>query len=40
MKLLQDGKKFLYEMGQWLRNRYGDFLGDTYHPDVSFLTNN
>lgn len=31
----QDGKRELFETGQWLRTRYGNFLGDTYHPDVS-----
>ncbi|XP_055310683.1 prostatic acid phosphatase-like [Sitodiplosis mosellana] len=30
----KDGKRFLYEMGQWLRSRYGNFLGNTYQPDA------
>lgn len=36
IKLFQEGKQFLYEMGEWLRARYGNFLGTTYHPDVGF----
>lgn len=34
---LQDGKKKLYETGQWLRQRYGNYLGKEYTPDVSLL---
>ncbi|XP_031620487.1 prostatic acid phosphatase-like isoform X2 [Contarinia nasturtii] len=28
------GKQDLYETGQWLRSRYGNFLGSTYQPDA------
>lgn len=34
----QNGKKFMYETGQWLRKRYDDFLGKNYVPDVSFFS--
>lgn len=37
---IQDGKRFLFEMGQWLRSRYGNFLGNTYHPDVCLIFKN
>ncbi len=30
----QDGKKYMYESGQWLKDRYGRFLGPLYQPDV------
>lgn len=33
--LTNDGKKYMYETGEWLKQRYGRFLGDLYVPDVS-----
>lgn len=33
-QLTLKGKRDQYEQGQWMRRRYGNFLGDKYHPDV------
>lgn len=33
-QLTLEGKRDQYEQGQWMRRRYGSFLGDLYHPDV------
>jgi len=32
-QLTNEGKRGLYETGQWLHARYNNFLGDTYHSD-------
>uniref|UniRef100_A0A1B0EX28 Uncharacterized protein n=1 Tax=Phlebotomus papatasi TaxID=29031 RepID=A0A1B0EX28_PHLPP len=33
-QLTNPGKKYLFEMGEYLHRRYGDFLGKYYQPDV------
>lgn len=38
--LTNDGKKYMFESGEWLRQRYGQFLGELYVPDVILLTIN
>jgi len=32
--ITNDGKKYMYEAGQWLNQRYGKFLGNLYMPDA------
>jgi len=32
---LQNGKRELFNIGTWLRKRYGKFLAPNYSPDVS-----
>jgi hypothetical protein len=31
---LQEGELAQYRLGQYLRERYGEFLGDVYSPDI------
>ncbi|GAB0088473.1 venom acid phosphatase Acph-1 [Sergentomyia squamirostris] len=33
-QLTNPGKKYLFEMGEYLRRRYDSFLGKVYHPDA------
>lgn len=33
--LTNNGKSVLYQTGEFLRERYDDFLGEYYRPDVS-----
>lgn len=34
-QLTNEGKRYLYETGEYLRNRYNTFLGNTYQPDMA-----